>query len=141
MLKAAHPVWLAFGCACHSVLRNSRTDSAVWQSCSMQPLVPAVPHTVPSTRVSPPLQDGWLGAEGWDALRQMDSACDAFNAWQPAQLALETDFLADTPRARWVYQRGVVVVWTCMPFAGVCVACGSRRWWETKRGSGCGLVA
>lgn len=60
--------------------------------------------TVPRSLLLPP-QDGWLAAEGWDAVRQLDGACDALNAWQPAQLVLGLpqegdDFLATTPRSR-----------------------------------------
>ncbi len=53
----------------------------------------------------PPAQDGWLGAEEWDAQRQLEAACDTFSAWQPAQLVLglpqDSDFLGlETPRAK-----------------------------------------
>lgn len=65
---------------------------------------PPAPH-LPCSSVR--LQEGWLGAEGWDAQRQLDAACDMLNAWQPAHLVLGLpvdgdDFMADTPRARWV---------------------------------------
>ena len=53
------------------------------------------------------MQEGWLGAEAWDATRQLDAACDAYAAWQPAAEQLlqaaagEEDMLPETPRSRW----------------------------------------
>lgn len=56
------------------------------------------------------MQEGWLGAEAWDAQRQLEAFCDAYAAWQPAgdqlrQLAAaaggDEDLLApETPRSR-----------------------------------------
>ncbi len=52
------------------------------------------------------MQEGWLGAETWDATRQLDAACDAYAAWQPAAEQLlaaaagEEDMLPETPRSR-----------------------------------------
>ncbi|EFN58829.1 hypothetical protein CHLNCDRAFT_140664 [Chlorella variabilis] len=51
-------------------------------------------------------REGWLGAELWDASRQLDAACDAYSAWQPAAQQLlavtgqEEDLVPDTPRSR-----------------------------------------
>lgn len=41
----------------------------------------------------PEWEAGWLGAEHWDAARQLETACDAYDAWQPAGLGLP-----ETPR-------------------------------------------
>ncbi|GAB4820726.1 hypothetical protein N2152v2_007772 [Parachlorella kessleri] len=54
---------------------------------------------------NPDWRGAWLAAEEWDAVRQLDAACDALNAWQPAQVVLglphDSDLLElDTPRAR-----------------------------------------
>lgn len=52
------------------------------------------------------VQEGWLGAELWDATRQLEAACDAYSAWQPAAEQLlamagqEADMVPDTPRSR-----------------------------------------
>lgn len=54
------------------------------------------------------MQEGWLGAEVWDATRQLEAACDAYAAWQPAAQQLlaaaggEEDMVPETPRSRWV---------------------------------------
>ncbi|KAL4457702.1 hypothetical protein ABPG75_012567 [Micractinium tetrahymenae] len=54
----------------------------------------------------PEWQEGWLGAELWDAARQLETACDAYSAWQPAAEQLlavagqEADMVPDTPRSR-----------------------------------------
>eukprot|EP00887_Chlorella_sp_A99_P002654 scaffold6.g2654.t1 len=56
---------------------------------------------------SPDWEQGWLEAEHWDAARQLEAACDAYTAWQPATLALGAlgtggdDLLPETPRSRW----------------------------------------
>lgn len=55
---------------------------------------------------SPDWEQGWLEAEHWDAARQLEAACDAYTAWQPATLALGAlgtggdDLLPETPRSR-----------------------------------------
>jgi hypothetical protein len=53
------------------------------------------------------LQEGWLGAELWDASRQLDAACEAYTAWQPAAEQLlaaagqeEEDMVPEAPRTR-----------------------------------------
>lgn len=52
------------------------------------------------------VQEGWLAAEVWDASRQLEAACDAYTAWQPAAEQLlavaggEADLVPDTPRSR-----------------------------------------
>jgi hypothetical protein len=71
------------------------------------PATPAIPPralTSPACRL---LQEGWLGAELWDASRQLDAACEAYTAWQPAAEQLlaaagqeEEDMLPETPRSR-----------------------------------------
>jgi hypothetical protein len=54
----------------------------------------------------PEWQDAWLGAEAWDATRQLEAACEAYAAWHPAAEQLlavagqEEDMVPDTPRAR-----------------------------------------
>ena len=68
---------------------------------------PSIPRQLSFCLACLLLQEGWLGAELWDASRQLDAACEAYTAWQPAAEQLlavagqgEEDMVPETPRSR-----------------------------------------
>lgn len=75
-------------------------------------------------------QEGWLGAEAWDATRQLDAACDAYAAWQPAAEQLlaaaagEEDMLPETPRSRCAVLRHAVPMLCCAAPCRPVLSCG-----------------
>lgn len=107
-VRGAHAVRLQCACALawHAACRPARLP-ALRPSPQRYPcLCPA--KCLPAALLCC-LQEGWLGAEAWDAQRQLEGFLDAYAAWQPAgdqlrQLAAaagEEDLLApETPRSR-----------------------------------------
>lgn len=77
------------------------------------------PQLRPHPLQLPSFQEGWLGAEAWDASRQLEAAVEAYTAWQPAAEQLrvlaaaggeDEDMAPETPRSRCVVC-GMIFVW------------------------------